>query len=141
MPDIFCQIIKRKAKAFIVYESKSIIAFLDNEPVSKGHILMIPKKHSTELQNTDPKILKDVIILTAKLSKILKNLFKYDGIIFTCTSSEKLQDVKHLHFHIYGKNKNQKILYYQTLKDPKEREKTLQQTANLIKKEINILSK
>lgn len=40
---IFTQIIERKIPAHIIYETESVIAFLDINPVVKGHTLVIPK--------------------------------------------------------------------------------------------------
>lgn len=136
MTDIFCKIIKKNEPALIVYESKTIIAFLDNEPFSKGHVLIVPKKHITDLQNADLETSKEIIILATRLIKILKEVFKFDGIIFTCTSGSKLQDVKHLHFHVYGKNKSQKGFYYQKFKNNKTKEQALQKISILIREKL-----
>jgi histidine triad (HIT) family protein len=136
MADVFCKIIKKQLPANVLYENKRIIAFLDNEPFSKGHVLIVPKKHIVNLHNTDSRVLKEIIILAAQLEKILKNTFKFDGIIFVCTSGSKLQDVKHIHFHVYGKNKNQKDFYYKKFKDNESKEKALRETADLIRKKI-----
>lgn len=137
MTDIFCQIIKKKKPAFIIYEDKEIMAFLDIEPVSRGHTLIVPKNHSTELENTNPKILKKIIRLTCQFAKILKKTFNYDGVVFICNSGKKLQDIKHLHFHIYGKNKGEKRYYYQEFKNDKTKSKTLKRDAILIKEKLS----
>lgn len=42
---IFCQIVAGEIPAEIVWEDENYLAFLDIEPVSKGHTLLIPKKH------------------------------------------------------------------------------------------------
>lgn len=42
---MFCDIIKRKSPAYIVYENNQLISFLDIEPINEGHILIVPKKH------------------------------------------------------------------------------------------------
>ncbi|MBL7053174.1 MAG: HIT domain-containing protein [Candidatus Portnoybacteria bacterium] len=136
MPDIFCQIIKKQLPAFIVYETKTIIAFLDTEPYSKGHILIMPKKHVVELQDVDSRTLKEVILLASRLAKIVKEMFKFDGVVFLCNSGKKLQDIDHLHFHVYGLNKGQKGFYYQKFKSNKTKEQALQEITVLIRKEL-----
>src|SRR3989344_146304 len=42
---IFCQIVKGKIPAMIVYEDKDFMAFLDIRPLTRGNTLVIPKKH------------------------------------------------------------------------------------------------
>jgi len=42
---IFCKIVKREISAHIVYEDEDFVAFLDINPQSPGHTLVIPKKH------------------------------------------------------------------------------------------------
>lgn len=45
MPCIFCKIINKEIPANIVYEDANFLAFLDINPISPGHTLVIPKKH------------------------------------------------------------------------------------------------
>ncbi len=42
---IFCKISKKEIPANIIYENDKFIAFLDINPLTKGHTLVIPKKH------------------------------------------------------------------------------------------------
>jgi len=42
---IFCKIVKGEIPAFKVYEDNDFLAFLDINPISVGHTLLIPKKH------------------------------------------------------------------------------------------------
>ncbi|MBU2565944.1 HIT domain-containing protein, partial [Patescibacteria group bacterium] len=46
---IFCKIIDNHDKANIIYENEWVIAFLDANPVNKGHILVVPKIHAEHL--------------------------------------------------------------------------------------------
>ena len=43
---VFCKIIKKEIPASVVYEDEKTLAFLDINPYAKGHLLVIPKKHS-----------------------------------------------------------------------------------------------
>jgi histidine triad (HIT) family protein len=42
---IFCKIIKKEIPAHVVYENDDFLAFMDIHPASRGHVLVIPKKH------------------------------------------------------------------------------------------------
>ena len=47
--DIFCSIVSREAFAHIIFENDKVIAFLDIEPASSGHALIVPRSHYAEL--------------------------------------------------------------------------------------------
>ncbi len=51
MECIFCKIVRGEIKAFKVYEDDKVVAFLDINPCSKGHTLVIPKKHYDTLMD------------------------------------------------------------------------------------------
>ncbi|AHI54038.1 histidine triad protein [Spiroplasma sabaudiense Ar-1343] len=103
---LFCQIIVGKIPSRKIYEDKDIFAFLDITPNSDGHSLVIPKKHSVDLQSTDLETLKAVSvgrkivadILKAKLAKPVKgfNFVSNQG-------SEAFQMVFHYHEHVIPK--------------------------------------
>ena len=51
---IFCGIVAGDAPANIVLDTDDILAFLDIRPVTRGHVLVIPKAHSTDLESLEP---------------------------------------------------------------------------------------
>lgn len=51
---IFCKIIKRELPSYKVYEDDLFIGILDIFPISKGHSLLIPKKHFTWVHDVEP---------------------------------------------------------------------------------------
>lgn len=63
----FCNIADKKVDVFDVFENKHFIAFLDINPVAKGHTLIIPKKHYTVLGQMSAEEVSD-------LFKIIKNI-------------------------------------------------------------------
>jgi histidine triad (HIT) family protein len=48
-PCVFCEIVARRIPAYIVYEDDSTLAFLDLFPFTRGHLLVIPKRHGARL--------------------------------------------------------------------------------------------
>ncbi len=77
---IFCSIIFRDIPSIKIDENKDAIAVLEINPISKGHVLVIPKKHSE-------KVTKSIIKFSGKISKELKAKLKPMNII---TSSSNL---------------------------------------------------
>ncbi|MFE5813142.1 HIT family protein [Streptomyces sp. NPDC056479] len=50
---IFCAIVKGQAEASIVYEDDAVAAFMDLQPVTPGHVLVVPKAHAVGLEDLD----------------------------------------------------------------------------------------
>ena len=69
---IFCSIAKRELESYVIAENEEIIIVLELNPVSKGHVLIIPKKHLSDIE-----MISDSILNVAKLvSAFLKNKLK-----------------------------------------------------------------
>ena len=58
---IFCKIIKGELPAFKLYEDENIISFLDIFPIHPGHALVVPKKHSQDIFDTDEETMPQMI--------------------------------------------------------------------------------
>ncbi len=75
---IFCDIVAGKAPARRVYEDKHTLAFLDLYPISRGHCLVIPKKHVQWFTDIEPQdgvagpFLKSVYLVARKVKKAFK---------------------------------------------------------------------
>ena len=61
MDCIFCKIIKGEIPSYKIYEDEYTYAFLDINPVSEGHTIVIPKKHVVNILDADNKTLSHVI--------------------------------------------------------------------------------
>jgi histidine triad (HIT) family protein len=107
---LFCKIIKGEIPSYKIYEDKDTFAFLDINPVSRGHALIIPKKHARNLFDISTKDLIAVSATIRKISKILKNKLSADGINVLQANEEVAgQSVFHIHFHIIPRYKNDGI--------------------------------
>ncbi|BET37745.1 HIT domain-containing protein [Spiroplasma ixodetis] len=100
---IFCTIIKDKNN--LIFEDTNTAAFMDINPVTKGHILVIPKQHFETFIDTTPKIVSDVSITNHKIANLLiKTIPEIKGFnILTNNGSEAFQEVFHYHVHIIPK--------------------------------------
>ncbi|MDR2996528.1 MAG: HIT family protein [Microbacterium sp.] len=50
---IFCAIVRGQEVASIVYEDETVVAFLDRFPVTRGHLLVVPRAHAVGLEDLD----------------------------------------------------------------------------------------
>lgn len=65
---IFCRIIKGELPAYKLLETEKSLAFLDIQPLSRGHTLIIPKQHAEKLHELDDDFLTDILPLTKRLA-------------------------------------------------------------------------
>jgi histidine triad (HIT) family protein len=70
---IFCKIVNKEIPAKIIAENKGAIAFLDIQPLSDGHTVVIPKKHYLNLSHCDTNTLHDVIDLVKTVSNEIQD--------------------------------------------------------------------
>lgn len=104
---LFCKIIEGKIPSKKIYEDSQVFAFLDINPNSNGHILLIPKKHMTTVLDIDKDFIGHCLeIIKEKLYPLLKDKLGIDGL--TITQNNFLgQEIKHYHIHLiprYDKN-------------------------------------
>ena len=106
---IFCKIINGEIPSYTIFEDDLIKIFLDINPSSNGHSLVIPKKHFVDINDIDSEYLNHIFTVVKELLPILESKLGYDGISL-CQNNGFVQDVKHFHLHLIPKYKNKKNL-------------------------------
>ncbi len=106
MDCIFCKIINREIPSYKVYEDENVLAFLDITQGTKGHTLVIPKKHVKNIYDLDDSTAKNVFSVVIKLSKAIKETFNPIGLNIVNNNDQPLQSVFHFHMHIIPRYKD-----------------------------------
>ncbi len=105
---IFCKIINNEIPSKKVYEDNNVLAILDISQATKGHTLVIPKKHYDNIFDIEESSLVNIIKVVNKLSKHYKEVLNIDDLNILNNSGELAgQTVNHFHIHIiprYSKN-------------------------------------
>ncbi|KAI1340663.1 HIT domain-containing protein [Xylariaceae sp. FL0016] len=97
---IFCKIIKGEIPCFKLFESTKTLAFLDINPLSKGHALVIPKFHGAKLSDIPDEHLGEILPVAKKLA-LATNVTDYN--ILQNNGRIAHQVVDHVHFHMIPK--------------------------------------
>lgn len=105
---IFCKIARHKISAHVLLENKHATAFLDSDPISDGHTLIIPQKHIRDIHSLDKTSGAQIMQMAKKMADVLKRTFKYDGIMIMQVNGH-FQDIPHFHLHVFGRNKENDI--------------------------------
>ena len=109
---VFCAIAEAEIPSFKVYEDELVLAYLDINPFTKGHTLVIPKVHSTGLLDTPDETLAAVLARVKKVAAHLKKALPCDGFnILQNNGAAAGQTVMHLHFHIVPRYGQEEITF------------------------------
>jgi histidine triad (HIT) family protein len=104
---VFCKIIKGEIPSFKIFENDRIFSFLDINPLTKGHALVISKKHYENIFDIPEDELKEIISIAKKLAGKIKEKLNADGVNLMNASGEVAeQSVPHFHLHIIPRYKN-----------------------------------
>lgn len=104
---IFCKIINGEAPSKIVYESASVIGLVPLEQVSKGHSLVVPRRHSTNILDIESKDLVELTESVSRLSRRLVEENKASGInVLHAAGADAQQSVFHFHWHLVPRYPN-----------------------------------
>ncbi len=108
---IFCKIINNEIPSYKIYEDDKVLAFLDVNPMSYGHTLIVPKNHILDYEEIDLETLNHINKVGKELYIKLKEKLSPNSIQLV-QNNGKLQEVKHYHLHL--------IPYYDEEKEGKE---------------------
>ncbi len=109
---IFCAIAAGEIPSFKVYEDELSLAYLDINPFSKGHTLVIPKRHSSCLLDTDAETLSAVVVRVRKVAAHLMSALPCDGFnVLQNNGAAAGQTVRHLHFHIVPRYGDEPLVF------------------------------
>ncbi|MER5261931.1 HIT family protein [Actinosynnema sp. NPDC002837] len=121
---VFCAIVARQAEASVVHEDETVVVFMDLNPVTPGHLLVVPRKHAAGLEDLDGATGAHVWSVGHDMARALRRSnLRCEGInVLLCDGEAAFQTVFHFHLHVIPRHAGD----CWTLKaDPPERERSL----------------
>lgn len=98
---IFCKIVAGEIPCYKLYEDEIVLAFLDISQATKGHTLIVPKKHYDNMLECDDETLLHLMKVAKRLgNKIVRNLGANGMNVLTNINEVAGQTVKHFHVHL-----------------------------------------
>jgi histidine triad (HIT) family protein len=98
---VFCKIAQHEFSSQVVYEDNDVLAFLDINPITKGHTLIIPKKHYENFASCPSKLFARMHAIAARLSKHYDGILQPKGYNILSNMHEAAgQSVFHVHLHL-----------------------------------------
>ena len=99
MDCIFCKIVNNEIPSYTIYEDDIIKVFMDAEPNTDGHALIIPKKHYTDLEDIDCDTLNYILKKAKEIKKLYEDKLNIKGLTLVQNSGIS-EVVKHFHLHL-----------------------------------------
>lgn len=98
---LFCRIVAGELPATIVDEDARTVSFMDINPATRGHALVIPREHASDLLSIDAEDLQAVAIAAQRLARRAREALGADGInLLNSNGQAAWQTVFHFHVHV-----------------------------------------
>ena len=99
---VFCAIAAQQAEASVVYEDETVVAFMDLNPVTPGHLLVVPREHAVGLEDLDGVTSAHVWSVGHDMARALRRSdMRCQGInVLVCDGEVAFQTVFHFHLHV-----------------------------------------
>ena len=98
---IFCKIVAGEIPSTIVAEDERTVAFMDIRPATRGHALVIPRAHATDVHDITPEDLQAVAVAAQRLAARMLDVLGADGVnLLNSSGAAAWQTVFHFHLHV-----------------------------------------
>jgi histidine triad (HIT) family protein len=110
MSCVFCAIVAGESPAIRIYEDDGYLAILDIRPFTRGHTLVIPKKHTVDLTDTPPETLADMLAIGQRIAQAARATELADATnVGINDGSAAFQSVLHIHLHVLPRRNGDKL--------------------------------
>ncbi len=97
---VFCSIVDGEIPSYKIYEDENVIAILDISQATKGHTIIISKKHYKNLYDIDEDLAGNIFKVVPKIANAIKKAFNPIGLNVLINTEKPLQTVFHFHLHL-----------------------------------------
>ncbi|MFZ0834976.1 MAG: HIT family protein [Mycobacterium sp.] len=110
---VFCEIVAGDAPAIRVHEDDDYLAILDIRPFTRGHTLVLPKRHTVDLTDTPPQTLADMVAIGQRIGLAARaSELKADGTNIAINDGRAaFQSVFHIHLHVLPRHDGDKLAF------------------------------
>lgn len=104
MPDatcVFCRILAGELPSTVVAETERSVAIMDVNPATDGHVLVVPRRHTSDIMTVDPEDLTDAVLLAQRMARLVMDRLGAAGVnLMQSSGAAAWQTVFHLHLHV-----------------------------------------
>ncbi|WP_026255861.1 HIT family protein [Mycobacterium sp. 155] len=113
MSCVFCAVVAGEAPAIRIHEDDDYLGILDIRPFTRGHTLVIPKKHTVDLTDTPPETLAGMAVVGQRIARAAREsgLHADGNNIVINDGKAAFQTVFHIHLHVVPRHKGDKLSF------------------------------
>ena len=113
MACVFCEIVAGRAPAIRIHEDDDYLAILDIRPFTRGHTLVIPKRHSVDLTDTPAGTLTGMLALGQRIARAtrISGLAATGNNVAINDGKSAMQSVFHIHLHVIPRRDGDKMSF------------------------------
>lgn len=131
---IFCKITKGEIPSYKVYEDDKVFAFLDINPLSEGHTLVLPKEHYVNVLDVPEDIYAHMSKVVKRIAGKIQEKYKPEGILINQNNGRRAgQEIGHIHVHIKPIYEDTKVF-----RETNHRKKFEEEKMKRIQKELTL---
>lgn len=100
---VFCGIVEGSVPSSRVVDTPTVLAFMDIDPVTPGHLLVIPREHLPDLADLDDALAGEMMAVARRAAAALRRSdLRCDGVnLFYADGEAAFQEVFHAHLHVF----------------------------------------
>jgi histidine triad (HIT) family protein len=104
---IFCEILRGNSPASFTYEDDTVVAFMDVQPITHGHMLVVPREHAVLMSDVNETVAMRSFRVARKLASVARSTLGATGVnLFVADGETAFQDVPHFHVHVIPRYPN-----------------------------------
>jgi histidine triad (HIT) family protein len=109
----FCDIVADEAPAIRIYEDDGYLAILDVRPFTRGHTLVLPKRHTVDLTDTPPETLAEMVAIGQRIGRAAREseLGADGNNVVINDGRAAFQSVFHIHLHVLPRRNGDKLSF------------------------------
>ena len=98
---MFCEILRGNEPASFTYQDDTVVAFMDVQPITHGHMLVVPREHAVLMADVNETVSMRTFRVARQLSSIVRSTLGATGVnLFVADGETAFQDVPHFHVHV-----------------------------------------
>ena len=107
---VFCKIIAGEIPCFKLHEDDDTLAFMDINPASEGHALVIPKEHSADVHGISDAAISSTVVTAKKIASAIEKTLNPGGLnLVQCNGPAAAQSVLHFHMHVLPRKEGDEL--------------------------------
>jgi histidine triad (HIT) family protein len=104
---VFCEILRGDSPASFTHQDDTVVAFMDIQPITRGHMLVVPREHAVLMSDLNEVAAMRAFRIARMLAGVARKTLGAGGVnLFVADGEVAFQDVPHFHVHVIPRYEN-----------------------------------